>query len=93
MNKNLKIWFLGFPAIAASAGVAWAVADWTEARPVILREFKSLEEQVAANSKTSLVILYTQLKPIVESGQATPQQVQEFCAYARQLGIRHNRCR
>lgn len=87
LDMLLKV---GGVVAAMSAGTAtiWKVEDWTETRPVILRELKQAQLQIDQLSKSTV---YLQFKWLSEKAKQpiplSPEEQRDLCQSAKVLGF------
>lgn len=75
-------------AIVAAASAVWATADYLRVRPVIVREFDELSDQVAALQRASELQRWQFLMAKLRAnGRLDPAEQFEFCALGRRLGF------
>jgi hypothetical protein len=86
-NRYLKLTSI-LAATATAAGIIWAVADYTEVRPVIVKEFNEQISVVQNNSHSILLIRFQFLKSKQKITQLlTFEELNEMCAIAQELGF------
>lgn len=80
-------------AIIAAMSGAWAAAEWLEVRPVILKEFKALDEQVAALTRTAELQRWQFLMAKLRAnGRLDEYERLEFCHLGARLGLQTPGC-
>ena len=80
-------------AIGAGFSAAWAAAEWLEVRPVILKEFKALDEQVAALTRTAELQRWQFLiAKLRANGRLDEYERLEFCHLGARLGLQTPGC-
>lgn len=86
--KRAGAWAAAFTAIIAATSAVWAAADYLRVRPVIVREFDDLSEQVAALQRASELQRWQFLMAKLRAnGRLDPAEQFEFCALGRRLGF------
>jgi len=91
--KRIAVLAAGVTAIAGGLGVAWATADYLRVRPVIVREFDELSEQVAAVTRSvELQRWQFLMAKLRANGRLDPAEQWEFCALGRRLGFQTPGC-
>lgn len=90
--RAIGIW-IGLPA-AAWAGLIAVIAalDFLGVRPVISRELKATEVQIAANTRAVQLIRWQVLNAKRQNQGLTASELVEFCELSRALGLRGAGC-
>ena len=81
--------------VTASLGVlgaAWAGLDYLDVRPVISRELKAVEAQVASNSMTLALQRWQYLNTKRQTQGLSASEAVEYCKLARVLGLQGAGC-
>ena len=73
-------------------GASWAALDYLDVRPVISRELKAVEQQVASNSATLALQRWQYLDTKRQTQGLNGSEAVEFCKLSRVLGLRGTGC-
>lgn len=80
-------------AIIAALSAAWAAADYLEVRPVILKEVREIETQLAATTRAvELQRWQFLLAKLRANGSLDAAEQFEFCALGKRLGFSSPGC-
>ena len=73
-------------ACSVVGGAAWGIADYTETRPVLEREFVKLQQQAEDMSQSILAVRFWLLMDRLKiNGQLTLEEQRELCKLAKEL--------
>ena len=75
-------------AFTVIGGAALAVANYTELRPIVVKEFKSVQVQIEELSKSQLYIQFQWLQEKEKREGLTFDERQTMCRIARVLDFR-----
>lgn len=76
-----------FAAISSMAYGAWAALDYTDLRPVLVKEFRTSQQQLEEMSKSILLLRFQNLMEARERGGLGFSDQQELCRISRVLGF------
>ena len=76
-----------FAAMSSMAFGAWKALDYTDLRPVLIREYRVSQQQIEEMSKSILLIRFQNLMEQRERGGLGFADQQELCRIARVLGF------